>query len=60
MTGGEGEGEGNGSKHLQDDLIKTTGNWKLKEEALDRTVWRIRFGRGCGPVARLTTGLMNE
>jgi len=22
----------------------------LKEEALDRTVWRNRFGRGFGPV----------
>jgi len=26
----------------------------LKEEALDRTVWRTRFGRGCGPVVRQT------
>jgi len=24
----------------------------LKEEALDRTVWRVRFGRGLGPVVR--------
>jgi hypothetical protein len=24
----------------------------LKEEALDRTSWRTRFGRGCGPVVR--------
>ena len=23
---------------------------QLKEEALDRTTWRIRFGRGFGPV----------
>jgi hypothetical protein len=22
------------------------GHWKLKEEALDRIVWRTRFGRG--------------
>ena len=27
----------------------------LKEEALDRTMWRARFGKGCGPVARQTT-----
>jgi len=27
----------------------------LKEEALDRTMWRARFGRGFGPVARQTT-----
>jgi hypothetical protein len=25
----------------------------LKEEALDRTMWRARFGRGFGPVVRL-------
>jgi hypothetical protein len=29
--------------------------WKLKEEALDRTHWRTRFGRGYGPVVRQTT-----
>jgi len=27
----------------------------LKEEALDRTMWRTRFGRGFGPVVRQTT-----
>ena len=27
----------------------------LKEEALDRTMWRARFGRGVGPVVRQTT-----
>jgi hypothetical protein len=27
----------------------------LKEEALDRTQWRTRFGRGYGPVVRQTT-----
>ena len=26
--------------------------WKLKEKALDRTLWRTRFGRGYGPVIR--------
>jgi hypothetical protein len=26
----------------------------LKEEALDRTPWRTRCGRGYGPVARQT------
>jgi hypothetical protein len=25
-----------------------------KEEALDRTMWRARFGRGFGPVIRYT------
>jgi hypothetical protein len=28
--------------------------WKLKEEALDRTLRRTRFGRGHGPVVRHT------
>jgi hypothetical protein len=27
----------------------------LKEEALDRTIWRARFGRSFGPVVRQTT-----
>jgi len=32
----------------------------LKEEALDHTMWRARFGRGFGPVVRQTTKLMND
>jgi len=32
----------------------------LKEEALDRTMWRACFGRGFGPVVRQTTKRMNE
>jgi hypothetical protein len=35
------------------------GYCKLKEDALDRTLCITRFGRGCGPVVRQTTGLMN-
>jgi hypothetical protein len=31
------------------------GSSHLKEEALDRTVWRARFGRSFGPVVRQTT-----
>jgi hypothetical protein len=27
-------------KQLPDDLQETRGDWKLKEEALDRNVWR--------------------
>ena len=27
---------------------------KLREEALDRTVWCTEFGSGCGPVVRQT------
>ena len=30
------------------------GYCHLKEEALDRTMWRARFGRGFGPVVRQT------
>jgi nuclear transport factor 2 (NTF2) superfamily protein len=32
----------------------------LKEVALDRTLWRTRFGRGYGPVVRQTTEWMND
>jgi len=32
-------------KQLLDDLKEKTEYWKLKEEALDRTKWRVRFGR---------------
>jgi hypothetical protein len=34
------------------------GYWKLKEEALDRALWRTGFGRGYGLVTRQTTGCM--
>ena len=37
-----------------DDLKERRGYSHLKEEALDRTVWRARFGRGFGPVVRRT------
>jgi hypothetical protein len=42
-------------KKLLDDLKERKGYSNLKEEALDRTMWRARFGRGLGPVARQTT-----
>ena len=41
-------------KQLPDDLKKTRGYRKLKEEALARTVWRTGFVRGCGTVVRQT------
>jgi hypothetical protein len=41
-------------KQLLDDLKETRRHWKWKEEALDRTLWRTRFGRGYGPVVRQT------
>jgi hypothetical protein len=34
-------------KLVLDGLEKKRGYWKLKEEALDRTVWRIGSERGC-------------
>jgi hypothetical protein len=39
-------------RKLLDDLKKRRGYLHLKEEILDRTMWRARFGRGFGPVAR--------
>jgi hypothetical protein len=39
---------------LLDDLKEKKRYWKLKEEALDRTLWRTRVGRGYGPVVRQT------
>jgi hypothetical protein len=35
---------GRRSKQLLDDLMEKRGYWKLKEEALDRSMWRTRFG----------------
>ena len=43
-----------GCKQSLDDLKKTRGYSKLKQEALDHNVWRTRFGRGCGFVVRHT------
>ena len=37
-------------KKLLDDLKDRRRYCQLKEEALDRTMWRNRFGRGFGPV----------
>jgi hypothetical protein len=45
--------QGRRCRKLLDDLERT-GYWHLKEEALDRNMWRARFGRGFGPVVRQT------
>jgi hypothetical protein len=45
-------------QELLDEFKETRGYWKLKEEAVDRTVWRTGFGRGCGPVGRQTAELV--
>jgi hypothetical protein len=48
MTGRQGRRR----RKLLDDLKERRGYSHLKEESLDRTVWRARFGRGFGPVVR--------
>ena len=40
---------------LLDYLKERRGYCHLKAEALDRTTWTARFGRGFGPVAKQTT-----
>jgi hypothetical protein len=45
-------------RKLLDDLKVRRRYSQLKEEALDRTKWRARFGRGFGPVVRQTTKWM--
>jgi hypothetical protein len=42
-------------RKLLDDFKESRGYSHLKEEALDRTMWRAGFGRGFGPVVRQTT-----
>jgi hypothetical protein len=46
-----------GRRHRKplDDLKERRGYSHLKEEALDCTMWRARFGRGFGLVIRQTT-----
>jgi hypothetical protein len=43
-----------------DDLKERIGYSHLKKEALDRTMWRARFGRSFGPVVRQTAKWMDE
>ena len=42
-------------KKLLDDLKDRRGYSHLKEEALDRTMWRNSYGRGFGLVVRQNT-----
>jgi hypothetical protein len=51
MTGRRGRRR----RKLRDDLKERKGYSHLKEKALDRTMWRARFGRGFGPVVKQTT-----
>ena len=41
-------------RKLLDDLKERRGCSHLKEEALDRTMWRAGFGRGFEPAVRQT------
>jgi hypothetical protein len=47
--------QGRRRRTLLDDLKERREYSHLKEEDLDRTMWRARFGRGFGPVVRHTT-----
>jgi hypothetical protein len=47
--------QGRRRRKLLDYLKERRGYSHLKEEALDRTMWRARFGRGFGPVVSQTT-----
>ena len=46
---------GRKSKQLLGNLKVKKGSLKLKEETLDRTLWKTRFGRGYCPVVSQTT-----
>jgi hypothetical protein len=45
---------------LLNDLKRMRGYWNLKEEALDRTLWKMRITKCFGPVVRQTTELMDD
>jgi hypothetical protein len=47
-------------KKLLDDLKERRVYSHLKEEVLDRTMWRNRFRGGLEPVVRQNTERMNE
>ena len=47
--------QGRRRRKLLDDLKERRGYSHLKEEDLDHTMWRARFGRAIGPVVRQTT-----
>jgi hypothetical protein len=46
-------------RKLLGNLKERRGYSHFKEEAVDRTMWRARFGRGFGPVVRQTAKWMN-
>jgi hypothetical protein len=46
--------QGRRRRKLLDDHKERRGYSHMKEEVMDRTMWRTRFGRGFGPVVRQT------
>ena len=48
MTGRQGRR----SKQLLDDIKEKRGYCEFEEEALEHTLWRTRFGSGCGLLVR--------
>jgi hypothetical protein len=46
-------------RKLLDVVKERRGYSHLKEEALDRSMWRVRFRRGFGLFVRQTAKLMN-
>jgi hypothetical protein len=46
---------GRSCRKLLDELKERRGYYHLKEEAVDCTMWRARFGIGLGPVVRQAT-----
>ena len=56
--GDRSDRRGRRRRKLLDDLKERRRYCHLKEEALDRTMWRASFGRGFGPVVRQTTKWM--
>jgi hypothetical protein len=52
--------QGRRRRKLLDDLKERRRYCNLKEEALDRTMWRARFGGGFGSVVRQTTKWMRR
>jgi hypothetical protein len=47
--------QGRRRRKLLDERKERSGYSHLKEEALNRTMWKARFGRSFGPVVRQTT-----
>jgi hypothetical protein len=54
------ERRGRRRRKLLDNSKERRGCSHLKEEALNRTMWRAGFGRGFGPVVRQTAKWMND